>query len=196
MPETRQQVQWTFQVAACRGGISIVLSRECCHTYRDTWTPPSLQGAPRYVDSLHSVVGLHIVLRRGAPSGGLWACLSILAPPYMRVRKFVLKQCLSRSLPPHIPRSRPCLTLHCCAYFLSRPLDLRGRGDGFVTVIAMGPPTKCASNGVSSAATPFVPSGVATNPASGGTFLLAAGTSKVWSKCILPEALFERYPSR
>ncbi|CAM9717142.1 unnamed protein product [Ectocarpus sp. 6 AP-2014] len=65
------------------------------------------------------------------------------------------------------------------------------KGDGFVTVIAMGPPTKCATNGVSSAATPFAPSGVATNPASGGTFLLAAGTSKggiaVWAVPTLEE---------
>ncbi|CAM9113312.1 unnamed protein product [Ectocarpus sp. 13 AM-2016] len=65
------------------------------------------------------------------------------------------------------------------------------KGDGFVTVIAMGPPTKCATNGVSSAATPFAPSGVATNPASRGTFLLAAGTSKggiaVWAVPTLEE---------
>ncbi|CAM9398116.1 unnamed protein product, partial [Ectocarpus sp. 8 AP-2014] len=65
------------------------------------------------------------------------------------------------------------------------------KGDGFVTVIAMGPPTKCATNGVSSAATPFALSGVATNPASGGTFLLAAGTSKdgiaVWAVPTLEE---------
>ncbi|CAM9506634.1 unnamed protein product, partial [Ectocarpus sp. 12 AP-2014] len=57
----------------------------------------------------------------------------------------------------------------------------------------MGPPTKCATNGVSSAATPFAPSGVATNPASGGTFLLAAGTSKggiaVWAVPTLEEEI-------
>ncbi|CAM9159620.1 unnamed protein product [Ectocarpus sp. 12 AP-2014] len=65
------------------------------------------------------------------------------------------------------------------------------KGDGFVTVIAMGPPAKCATNDVYSAATPFAPSGVATNPASRGTFLLAAGTSKggiaVWAVPTLEE---------
>lgn len=180
-PETLQQGQWTNQVAACRGGILIVLSRK--------WALPSMQGAIRYRDILHSVVGLHGVASWGSEWRGMGVPVHPCSP---RVACEEAQTSLCRRnvsphhLPLHFPRSRPSLTLHdlCCAYFLSRPLVLRGRGDGFVTVIAMGSPTKYAANGV------------ATNPASGGTFLLAAGTSKVQTKFVLTGALFEHYTSR